>query len=291
MRPKRRARLLIIRRRSPLIIITPPHAPCLLLLLLSLGLLMPMGAEGAAVEAVFELSWTSTLQTGLPIATSTTANQSSSNQTASREETLLDRLTTTLSASGAQSFTETINDALRDANLASALVVNGASAQSSQTSAVAAQSCVVINRGVLRNFVNASTGLCQPCTVCAGAYVSEPCWANSDASCVAACAVGQRVYTAGIQPPELGGCAPCHAGQQGPDGVHCAACPAGTVAPQTGMSACTACAVGTVAVDAVECLSVRPLGLASLIKSTRRRFPSGSACVCAARGQAHAITI
>ena len=278
------------------------------ILLLFCFVAMMLGVANAAdnygVEALFQLSWTSTLQSGLPVVVvvegntttqSSALNGSSSSSSAVEDSLLLSALEATLNNDGGEtSFTKTINQVLREQNMDAAFIVSGTSAQDSRTQALVPQSCMDANNGVLRNFVNTSTGLCQPCTVCAGAYVGVMCAPYSDTVCVSACTAGQYTYTSGIRPPELGGCSPCFEGTYKPaddEGGACKPCPAGTIAPHVGAAVCTACAANTVAVDAVACLSVRPLGLASLIKSTRRRFPSGSACVCAARGQAHAITI
>ena len=240
----------------------------------------------AGVVAVFQLSWTSTLQTALPIA----LGASSPNNSNGTSGLLLlttygpgttpapapvsavsdDALGLMLQANGG-AFTSTLNRVLTDGNLASALVVRGAAVQESQTSALVPQSCVVVNHGALRNFVNASTGQCQICAVCAGAYVASMCGGKADAVCVAACADGQYVYTSGIHPPELGGCAPCPAGTRSPRlGVPCAPCPSGTVAPQAGATACTACPAGTRATDGIACLPVRPWPSSPYKKHTAR---------------------
>jgi hypothetical protein len=211
----------------------------------------------AGVVAVFELSWTSTLQTTLPIAGAPVA-ENNNNNNASTTTALLEQLLMATQADGG-GFTNTLNRVLVENNLDDALVVGGVSAQESFTPALSTKSCVVVNRGSLRNFVNASTGLCQICTVCRDAYVATVCGGKSDAACVSECADGQYVYTSGIQPPELGGCARCPAGTSSPSiGIPCAPCAAGTIAPQTGATACVACAVGTIAADGVACLTVRP---------------------------------
>jgi hypothetical protein len=76
----------------------------LLMAVCSIGKVESTTSSSSYMEAVFQLSWTSTLQTGLPIATSSSsgANQSTSsrgNQT-TRDDALLDLLTMTLNANG-----------------------------------------------------------------------------------------------------------------------------------------------------------------------------------------------
>ena len=180
--------------------------------------------------------------------------------------------------SNASLLTGTVNAVLQNGQLDTAILVGSATLGTNTTFAcpvslasslacspmistalVSATSCIVVDRGAIRNFVSPNTGLCAVCSVCNGAYQMQPCTSSSDTVCASVCDAG-RYVRASAMPDALGVCDACAPGtfSDQPGQRMCAVCPQNSIAPHAGATACTQCPPETTASShRLLCLAVR----------------------------------